>query len=57
MARKPIRSERTTMKTTKRIFPAMALCSAILLAATLAVAATATATRYLHVKVTNPTSR
>jgi ribonuclease HI len=42
------------MKTAKRICPAVALFSAILLAATLAVAASAT--RYLHVKVTNPTT-
>jgi ribonuclease HI len=42
------------MKPMKRLFPALALCSAILLTATLALAATAT--RYLHVKVTNPTS-
>jgi len=40
------------MKTTKRIFPAVALGSALLLAATLAMAASAT--RYLHVRVTNP---
>jgi ribonuclease HI len=42
------------MKPTKLLFPALALSSAILLTATLAVAATAT--RYLHVKVSNPTS-
>ena len=42
------------MTTLKRVFPAVALSSALLLAATLAVAASAT--RYLHVKVTNPTT-
>ena len=42
------------MKPMKRLFPALALCSAILLVATLAVGASAT--RYLHVKVTNPTT-
>lgn len=42
------------MKPMRRFFPALVLCSAILLTATLAFAATAT--RYLHVKVTNPTS-
>jgi len=42
------------MKTVKRIFPALALSSAILLAATSAMAASAT--RYLHVKVTNPST-
>ena len=42
------------MKPMKRLFPALALCSATLLTATLALAASAT--RYLHVKVTNPTS-
>ena len=42
------------MKPMRRLFPALALCSAILLIATLGFAATAT--RYLHVKVTNPTS-
>ena len=42
------------MKPTKSLFPALALSSAILLTATLAMAASAT--RYLHVKVTNPTS-
>ncbi|MGH9514745.1 MAG: hypothetical protein ACRD3P_03590 [Terriglobales bacterium] len=42
------------MKPMKRLFPALALSSAILLTATLALAASAT--RYLHVKVTNPTS-
>ena len=42
------------MTTVKSAFPAVALSSAILLAATLAVAASAT--RYLHVKVTNPTT-
>lgn len=43
------------MKPMRRLFPALVLGSAILLTATLAFAAT-TATRYLHVKVTNPTS-
>ena len=43
------------MKPMQRLFPALAVSSAILLAATLAFAATS-ATRYLHVKVTNPTS-
>jgi ribonuclease HI len=43
------------MKPMKRLFPALALCSGVLLTATLGLAATA-ATRYLHVKVTNPTS-
>src|SRR3954452_359831 len=42
------------MKPIKPFFPALALSAAILLIATLAMAATAT--RYLHVKVTNPTS-
>ena len=42
------------MKPTKSLFPALALSSAIVLTATLAMAASAT--RYLHVKVTNPTS-
>ena len=42
------------MTTVKRVFPAVALSSAFLLTATLAVAASAT--RYLHVKVTNPTT-
>jgi len=42
------------MKPMKRLFPALVLCSAILLVATLAVGASAT--RYLHVKVTNPTT-
>jgi ribonuclease HI len=42
------------MKPTKSLFPALALSSAILLTATLAMAASAT--RYLHVKVTNPNS-
>ena len=42
------------MKPMKRLFPALAVSSAILLTATLAIAASAT--RYLHVKVTNPTS-
>jgi ribonuclease HI len=42
------------MKPMKPFFPALALSAAILLIATLAMAATAT--RYLHVKVTNPTS-
>lgn len=42
------------MKPMKRLFPALVLCSAVLLTATLALAATAT--RYIHVKVTNPTS-
>src|ERR1700757_5017930 len=42
------------MKPTKLLFPALALSSAILLTTTLAFAATVT--RYLHVKVTNPTS-
>ncbi len=42
------------MKTTKRILPAAALSSVILITATLALGASAT--RYLHVKVTNPTS-
>jgi ribonuclease HI len=42
------------MKTMKPLFPALAVSSAILLIATLAMAAPAT--RYLHVKVTNPTS-
>ena len=42
------------MKPTKSLFPALALSSAILLPATLAMAASAT--RYLHVKVTNPSS-
>ena len=42
------------MKPMKPFFPALALFAAILLIATLAMAATAT--RYLHVKVTNPTS-
>jgi ribonuclease HI len=42
------------MKSMKRLFPVLALSSAILLTATLALAASAT--RYLHVKVTNPTS-
>lgn len=42
------------MKPMKRLFPALALCSAILLTAILASAATAV--RYIHVKVTNPTS-
>ena len=42
------------MKAMKRLFPALALSSGILLTATLALAAPAT--RYLHVKVTNPTS-
>lgn len=42
------------MKKMNRILPAVALPSAILLAATLALAAPAT--RYLHVRVTNPTT-
>jgi len=42
------------MKPMKPLFPALAVFSAILLIATLAMAASAT--RYLHVKVTNPTS-
>ena len=42
------------MKTTKKIFPAAALCSALFFASTLALAAPAT--RYLHVKVSNPTT-
>lgn len=42
------------MKAMKRLFPALALSSGILLTATVALAAPAT--RYLHVKVTNPTS-
>lgn len=42
------------MKPIKLFFPALALSSVIILTATLALAATAT--RYLHVKVTNPTS-
>jgi ribonuclease HI len=42
------------MKTLKKIFPALALSSAILLAATMALAASAN--RYIHVKVTNPTT-
>ena len=42
------------MKPMKPFFPALAVSAAILLIATLAMAATAT--RYLHVKVTNPTS-
>jgi hypothetical protein len=43
------------MKSTKRFFPALAVSAAILLTATLALAAT-NGMRYLHVKVTNPTS-
>jgi ribonuclease HI len=43
------------MKSTKRFFPALAVSAAILLTATLALAAT-NGIRYLHVKVTNPTS-
>lgn len=42
------------MKAMKRLFPALALSSGILLTATVALAAPAT--RYLHVKVTNPAS-
>jgi ribonuclease HI len=42
------------MKPLKLFLPALALSSVIILTATLALAATAT--RYLHVKVTNPTS-
>jgi formylmethanofuran dehydrogenase subunit D len=42
------------MKSIKKVLPTVALSSAILLAATLSLAATAT--RYLHVKVTNPSS-
>jgi ribonuclease HI len=42
------------MKPMKALFPGLALSSAILLTATVAWAASAT--RYLHVKVTNPTS-
>lgn len=42
------------MKPMKRLFPALALSAAVLLTATLALAASAT--RYLHVKVTNPTT-
>ena len=42
------------MKPMRPLFPALAVFSAILLTATLAMAASAT--RYLHVKVTNPTS-
>lgn len=42
------------MKAMKRLFPALALSSGILLTATVALAAPAT--RYLHVKVTNPVS-
>jgi hypothetical protein len=42
------------MKPMNRLFPALAICAAILMTATLALAASAT--RYLHVKVTNPTS-
>ena len=42
------------MNAMKRLFPALALSSGILLTATLALAAPPT--RYLHVKVTNPTS-
>lgn len=48
------RSERTIMKPVKLFFSVLALSSAILLTATLAMSATAI--RYLHVKVTNPTS-
>ena len=42
------------MKSIKKVLTIVALSSAILLAATLSLAATAT--RYLHVKVTNPSS-
>jgi ribonuclease HI len=42
------------MKPMNRLFPAVAICAAILMTAALALAASAT--RYLHVKVTNPTS-
>ena len=42
------------MKAMQRLFPALALSSGILLTATVALAAPAT--RYLHVKVTNPAS-
>ena len=42
------------MKPMKRLFSALAVSSTILLTTTLALAASAT--RYLHVKVTNPTS-
>ena len=42
------------MKAMKPLFPALALSAAVLLTATLALAASAT--RYLHVKVTNPTT-
>src|SRR4051812_955593 len=50
----PIPAERTNMKPTKPLSPALPMPSAILLTATLAMAPSAT--RYLHVKVTNPTS-
>jgi ribonuclease HI len=43
------------MKLMDRLIPTLALCAAILITATLALAAT-NATRYLHVKVTNPGS-
>jgi ribonuclease HI len=42
------------MKSMKLLFPTLALSSVIILTATMALAVTAT--RYLHVKVTNPTS-
>ena len=42
------------MKSMKLLFPTLALSSVIILSATMALAVTAT--RYLHVKVTNPTS-
>src|SRR6266496_3620733 len=47
-----IHSERTTMKTHKRVLAVSAVSAALLLAATFAVAASTT--RYLHVRVSNP---
>src|SRR5712672_3101990 len=49
-----IRSERTTMKTMKRILMPMAVSFVLLLVATLALAASTT--RYLHVRVSNRTN-